>query len=64
MKKYIFSLSLLALIFFGCEPIERLNVNNPVCCMLDSISIHYYLTTKKKRADNDIPPRRNNGSAL
>ena len=47
MKRYILSLNLLALIFLGCEPKERLNINNPVYCMLDSISIHYYLTTKK-----------------
>ena len=47
MKKYIFSLILLALMFLGCEPKERLNVNNPVCCMLDSVSVHYYLTTRK-----------------
>lgn len=33
--------------FLGCEPKERLNVNNPVCCMLDSVSVHYYLTTRK-----------------
>ena len=47
MKKYIFSFILLALMFLGCEPKERLNVNNPVCCMLDSVSVHYYLTTRK-----------------
>ena len=47
MKKYILSLSLLAFMFLGCEPIERTNAGNPQCCMLDSVSIHYYLTTKK-----------------
>ncbi len=56
MKKYIFSLILLALMFLGCEPIERLNVNNPVCCMLDSVSIHYYLTTEKNELTTSFRP--------
>lgn len=47
MKTKLLSAILIALVCISCEPKERLNVNNPVCCMLDSVSVHYYLTTRK-----------------
>ena len=47
MKQYFIFISLLTMAFMGCDSIERYNVNNPNCCMLDSISIHYYITTQK-----------------
>lgn len=47
MKTKLFFISILTMAFMGCDSIERYNVNNPNCCMLDSVSIHYYLTTKK-----------------
>ena len=47
VKTKLLSAILIALVCISCEPKERLNVNNPVCCVLDSISIHYYLTTEK-----------------
>ena len=47
MKTKLLFAILVALVCISCEPKERLNVNNPVCCMLDSVSVHYYLTTRK-----------------
>ena len=47
MKTKLLFAILVVLVCISCEPKERLNINNPVCCVLDSISIHYYLTTEK-----------------
>ena len=50
MVKKNICFNLLTLLLLSCGSAERVNISNPVSCMVDSITFDYYLTT----TDNEL----------